>query len=77
MDTKMIGVIFLAVQTPSEWQVRQPIYRSSVGRWKKYAAYLGPVEDVLAEIIWHMVKNKQAYVTGGPEAWKKAYGTAS
>ena len=28
----------------------------------------------LAEIIWHMVKNRQAYVTGGPEAWKKVYG---
>lgn len=31
----------------------------------------------LAEIIWHMVKYKQAYVTGGPEAWKKVYGTAA
>jgi len=29
----------------------------------------------VAEIIWHMVKYKQAYVTGGPEAWKKVYGT--
>ncbi len=28
----------------------------------------------LAEIIWHMVKHKQAYVTGGPEAWRKVYG---
>ncbi len=31
----------------------------------------------VAEIIWHMVKYKQAYVTGGPEAWKKVYGVAS
>lgn len=31
----------------------------------------------LAEIIWHMVKYKQAYVIGGPEAWKKVYGTSS
>ncbi len=29
----------------------------------------------LAEIIWHMVKYRQAYVPGGPEAWKKVYGT--
>lgn len=29
----------------------------------------------VAEIIWHMVKYKQAYVTGGPEAWEKVYGT--
>jgi tetratricopeptide (TPR) repeat protein len=29
-----------AVQTPSRWQVRQPIYTRSVGRWQAYAAYL-------------------------------------
>jgi len=29
-----------AVQTPSRWQVRQPIYTKSVGRWKAYAPYL-------------------------------------
>ena len=29
-----------AVQTPSQWQVRQPLYTTSVGRWKKYLAYL-------------------------------------
>ncbi|MGH8727717.1 MAG: tetratricopeptide repeat-containing sulfotransferase family protein [Burkholderiales bacterium] len=29
-----------AVQTPSRWQVRQPIYSRSVGRWKTYAEQL-------------------------------------
>ncbi|MGQ0696650.1 MAG: tetratricopeptide repeat-containing sulfotransferase family protein [Panacagrimonas sp.] len=29
-----------AVQTPSRWQVRQPIYTRSVSRWKTYAPYL-------------------------------------
>lgn len=29
-----------AVQTPSRWQVRQPIYSRSVNRWKAYSAYL-------------------------------------
>jgi tetratricopeptide (TPR) repeat protein len=29
-----------AVQTPSRWQVRQPIYARSVGRWKSYAPFL-------------------------------------
>jgi tetratricopeptide (TPR) repeat protein len=29
-----------AVQTPSRWQVRKPIYRSSVERWRNYAAHL-------------------------------------
>ncbi|MEM7458541.1 MAG: sulfotransferase [Pseudomonadota bacterium] len=31
------------VRTPSRWQVRQPIYTTSIGRWKSYAAYLAPV----------------------------------
>ena len=29
-----------AVQTPSRWQVRQPVYSSSVGRWRDYAGHL-------------------------------------
>ncbi len=29
-----------AVQTPSRWQVREPIYTRSVGRWKAYAEHL-------------------------------------
>ena len=29
-----------AVSTPSRWQVRQPIYARSVGRWRAYAAHL-------------------------------------
>lgn len=29
-----------AVQTPSRWQVRQPIYSRSVDRWKNYAPFL-------------------------------------
>jgi hypothetical protein len=30
-----------AVRTASLWQVRQPLYDSSVGRWRNYAAHLG------------------------------------
>jgi len=33
-----------AVQTPSRWQVRQPIYARSVGRWRAYAPYLPELE---------------------------------
>jgi tetratricopeptide (TPR) repeat protein len=33
------------VQTPSRWQVRQPIYRSSVGRWRHYRRHLGVLEQ--------------------------------
>ncbi|MGH7941750.1 MAG: sulfotransferase family protein, partial [Limisphaerales bacterium] len=31
------------VETASEWQVRQPIYARSVGRWRHYEKYLGPL----------------------------------
>ncbi len=31
------------VRTASYWQVRQPIYASSVGRWKHYRKHLGPL----------------------------------
>jgi tetratricopeptide (TPR) repeat protein len=34
-----------AVQTPSRWQVRQPIYGGSVERWRNYAPYL---DDLIA-----------------------------
>jgi hypothetical protein len=30
-----------AVKTPSRWQARQAIYRSSVGRWRAYEPWLG------------------------------------
>jgi len=35
------------VRTASLTQVRQPIYGSSVGRWRAYARYLGPLLDAL------------------------------
>ena len=34
------------VITPSFWQVRQPIYQSSVGRWKKYEPWLGELREL-------------------------------
>ncbi len=30
------------VQSASAWQVRQPVYNTSVGRWKKYESVIGP-----------------------------------
>ncbi len=38
-----------AVRTASSEQVRQPIYRSSIGRWRRFAAWLGPLDYALAE----------------------------
>ncbi|MCH7539692.1 MAG: tetratricopeptide repeat protein [Proteobacteria bacterium] len=35
------------VRTASLWQVRQPIYASSVGRWRHYEKYLGPLKEAL------------------------------
>ncbi len=35
------------VRTASVTQVRQPIYRGSVGRWRPYARYLGPLLEAL------------------------------
>jgi tetratricopeptide (TPR) repeat protein len=32
-----------AVKTPSKWQARQPIYRTSVERWRRYEPWLGPL----------------------------------
>ncbi len=35
------------VQTASTWQVRQPIYGSAVGRWRRYEKHLGPLKQAL------------------------------
>jgi hypothetical protein len=35
------------VRTASAYQVRQPLYRSSVGRWRVYAKHLGPLLTAL------------------------------
>ena len=36
------------VSTASSWQVRQPIYKSSTARWKRYEPHLGPLAQLLA-----------------------------
>jgi Flp pilus assembly protein TadD len=35
------------VKTSSLWQVRQPIYRGSLERWRRYEPWLGPLRDLL------------------------------
>ena len=39
------------VQTYSYHQVRQPLYRGSVGRYKAYERHLGPLKTVLGDIL--------------------------
>jgi len=38
------------VGTASVWQVRQPVYSSSVGRYKAYEPWLGPLREALENI---------------------------
>jgi len=37
------------VRTASGWQVRQPLFTRSVGRWRKYERHIGPLLEVLAQ----------------------------
>lgn len=39
------------VSTISKWQVRQPIYKTSVARWKPYETYLGPLKEGLGDLV--------------------------
>ena len=39
-----------AVMTLSITQVRQPVYTSSIGRWRKYEKHLGPLLEALGEL---------------------------
>ncbi|MEM6682688.1 MAG: sulfotransferase [Pseudomonadota bacterium] len=38
-----------AVQTPSRWQVRQPLYTGSKGKWQRYRKHLAPLITVAAQ----------------------------
>lgn len=39
-----------AVKTASVWQVRQPVYKTSKAKWKRYEESLQPLEMALAEV---------------------------
>jgi tetratricopeptide (TPR) repeat protein len=38
------------VRTPSAWQVRQPLYTTSSGRWRHYAPFLGEMRAALGDL---------------------------
>ena len=38
-----------AVRTPSKWQARQPIYRTSVARWRRYEPWLGALRALVED----------------------------
>jgi len=39
------------VLSASQWQVRQPLYNSSVARWRNYGKHLGPLSEGLKGLI--------------------------
>lgn len=40
-----------SVKTASVWQVRQPLYQRSSGRWRNYAQHLGPLRAQLSDLL--------------------------
>jgi len=38
-----------AVQTASVWQARQPVYKTSVERWRRYEPWLGELRELLGD----------------------------
>lgn len=47
------GAMKRSIDTPSYHQVVRPLYRSSIGRWRRYAWALGPWEPSLARWVEH------------------------
>ena len=39
------------VDTPSDWQVRQPLHDRSLGRWRHYESHLAPLLEALAPVL--------------------------
>jgi tetratricopeptide (TPR) repeat protein len=41
-----------AVETASQWQVRQPIYQRAMERWRHYERHLGPLKEALPKGVY-------------------------
>ena len=39
-----------SVRTASLWQVRQPIYKTAVERWRRYEPWLGALHDLVETV---------------------------
>ena len=61
------------VKTASMWQARQPIYRSSQMRWKRYAAHLGELPAALWDYVEdeHQALKDHGIEPRGPMGWLK------
>jgi hypothetical protein len=61
-----------AVHTPSKWQVRQPLYRSSVGKWRRFQPQLAAV----AEQVFSELRAEGESHRGGPAGTGAAAGAS-
>lgn len=50
-----------AVRTASTQQVRQPIYKSSKARWKRYSSHIAPLVASLGELVADQQEELKAY----------------
>ncbi len=54
-----------SVRTLSSWQVRQPVYQTSKGKWKLYEKQLAPVAEAIGPYIDAYEKELQLLTDGG------------
>src|SRR5262249_9055220 len=47
------------VRTASVWQARQPVYRTSVARWRRYEPWLGALRELLPDAERNGVHSRQ------------------
>ena len=48
------------VKTASLWQARQPVYTTSVGRWRRYEPWLGELRELLPAAEAARMRRKKA-----------------
>jgi hypothetical protein len=39
-------------------QVRQPVYKTSIGRWRRYQDHLGPLMDALGDLSQYGIEEE-------------------
>ncbi|MBD3180415.1 MAG: tetratricopeptide repeat protein, partial [Candidatus Latescibacteria bacterium] len=60
-----------SVRTASRWQVRQPVYTSSMNRWKNYRKHIKPLLEAFPEHVRASgTDGKSADIQSAPESWK-------
>lgn len=52
------------VHTASVWQVRQPIYKTAIARWKRYEPWLSPMIEAMGGMAW--IEQEAAASSGQP-----------